>query len=135
MALAGGTAARTAQIAVSAAGPHGLDLDPGADRAFVACDAGVLVVLDLSCDREVTTIPIGGEPDAIWFNAARRLLYVAIGNPGLIDVIDCQRMVLKERVTTEEGAHTIAFDAARQLLCVFLPRSCLAAVYAEIDDS
>jgi DNA-binding beta-propeller fold protein YncE len=117
----------TAHIAVSAAGPHGLDLD--GNRAFVACDDATLVVLDLAQDQEVANVPIDGEPDAIWFNAATQLLYVAIGQPGVIDVVDCQRMLLKERVTTEHGAHTTAFDGRRQLLYVFLPESGRAAVY------
>jgi DNA-binding beta-propeller fold protein YncE len=133
-ALGGGTARLTAQIGMSAAGPHGLDLDPRANRAFVACDAGMLVVVDLTRDEEVESVSIGGEPDAIWFNAARQRLYVAIGQPGVIDVVDCRRMVVDERVTTEEGAHTTAFDARRQVLYVFLPRSCRAAVYQDIDD-
>ena len=71
---------------------------------------------------------------SIWFNAARQLLYVAIGEPGLVDVVDCQRMVMKERVATEAGAHTTAFDARRQLLYVFLPCTGRAAVYEEIKD-
>ena len=133
VALAGSTAAKAAQIAVSSAGPHGLDLDAGADRAFVACDAGTVVVVDLIQDQELASLLIGGEPDAIWFNAARQLLYVAIGQPGLLDVVDCQRMVLKERVITEPGAHTTAFDASRQLLYLFLPGTCRAAVYEQID--
>jgi len=82
----------------------------------------------------VASLPIGGEPDAIWFNATRQLLYVAIGQPGWLDVIDCESMRLKERVTTEGGAHTTAFDARRQLLYVFLPESGRAAVYAELND-
>jgi DNA-binding beta-propeller fold protein YncE len=131
VALAGGTALLNAQIPVSAAGPHGLDLDPGTARAFVACDAGVVVVLDLTRDAEVASQAIAGEPDAIWFNAARQCLYVAIGQPGLLDVVDTERMMLKERVTTEPGAHTTAFDAPRQLVYVFLPGSCRAAVYKE----
>jgi DNA-binding beta-propeller fold protein YncE len=134
VALAGGTAMIRTQIDVSGAGPHGLDLDAGGDRAFIACDARAVVVLDLGRDREVASLSIDGEPDAIWFNAARQLLYVAIGQPGLLDVIDCERMELKERVTTEQGAHTTAFDATRQRLYVFLPRSCRAAVYEEITD-
>src|SRR5262245_13078863 len=84
VALAGGTGEIVSRIGVSAAGPHGLDLDAGADRAFVACDAGALVVLDLTRDQEIASVPIGGEPDAIWFNAQRNLVYVAIGKPGLI---------------------------------------------------
>ena len=77
--LAGGTGDTVARIDVSAHGPHGLDLDLDSDRAFVACDAGTLVVLDLERDCEVGSMAIGGEPDAIWFNAQRELLYVAIG--------------------------------------------------------
>jgi DNA-binding beta-propeller fold protein YncE len=131
VALAGGTGAINVEIGVSAAGPHGLDLDPATARAFVACDAGALVVLDLTRDCEVASMPIGGEPDAIWFNAERELLYVAIGQPGLIDVVDCRRLASAQRLETEPGAHTTAFDARRQLLYVFLPGSARAAVYHE----
>jgi len=116
-------------IDVSAAGPHGLDIDAERSRAFVACDAGTLAVIDLETDQEIAAIPIGGEPDAIWFNASRNELYVAIGSPGLVDVVDCERMQVAQRVETEHGAHTTAFDALRQLLYVFLPQSCRAAVY------
>jgi DNA-binding beta-propeller fold protein YncE len=131
VALGGGTAEIIATIDVSAAGPHGMDIDTGADRAFVACDASALIVLDLTSDREVACVPIGGEPDAIWFNARANLLYVAIGNPGIVDVVDCQRTAIVERVTTEPGAHTTAFDAQRQRLYVFLPGSSRAAVFEE----
>jgi DNA-binding beta-propeller fold protein YncE len=132
-ALAGGVATLTGQINVEVAGPHGLDLDRAGGRAFVACDGAAVVVLDLADDREVARVPIAGEPDAVWYNAALERLYVAIGQPGVIDVIDCRRMALDQRITTEEGAHTTAFDAQRQRLYVFLPHSCRAAVYAEQD--
>jgi len=129
--LAGGTGEVVGRIDVSAAGPHGLDLDGAANRAFVACDAGALVVLDLAWDREVASVSIGGEPDAIWFNAQRNLVYVAIGTPGMIDVIDVARNELSERVPTEQGAHTTAFDTQRQRLYVFLPDTSRVAVYDE----
>jgi DNA-binding beta-propeller fold protein YncE len=131
VALAAGSAEIVATIHVSAAGPHGLDLDSDADRAYVACDAGSLVTVDLTRDQEVANVPIGGEPDAIWFNPQRNLVYVAIGKPGLIDVIDVSRIELAERVRTEQGAHTTAFDAERQRIYVFLPVSSRAAVYDE----
>src|SRR5207302_1714526 len=38
---------------VSAAGPHGLDLDVRGRRAFVACDGGRAVALDLASGREI----------------------------------------------------------------------------------
>jgi len=117
--------------AVSSAGPHGLDLDVTGGRAFVASDGGAVSVLDLSTGREVTSVPIAGQPDAIWYNPLQRLLYVAIGNPGLVDVIDTAAMRRCDQVTTEEGAHTTAFDGPRQHLIVFLPRTCGAAIYEE----
>jgi DNA-binding beta-propeller fold protein YncE len=135
VALAGGSGTLQAQIDVTAAGPHGLDVDLGANRAFVACDAAALALIDLTRDVEVASVPISGGPDAIWFNARRELLYVAIGNPGLIDVIDCRQMAVAEQIVTEQGAHTTAFDSDRQRLYVFLPRSCRAAVYDEIAES
>jgi DNA-binding beta-propeller fold protein YncE len=112
-------------------GPHGLDLDQARNRAFVACDAGSVAVLDLSTDREIARVPIAGEPDAIWYSAAADHLYVAIGDPGAVDVIDGSAFSVVEEISTEEGAHTTAFDSERHRLYVFLPRSCQAAVYLE----
>ena len=129
--LSATTLKRTATFPISAQGPHGLDLDPIQDRAFVACDSGVVVVLDLRTGREIVSIPIAGEPDAIWYNRSRHKLYVAVGNPGVVDVLDTRTMVVDERIATEEGAYTTAFDPVRQILYVFLPRSCRAAIYAE----
>jgi len=117
---------------VSTAGPHGLDLDLEGNRAFVACDGGMVSVLDLSTGRECGAAEIAGEPDAIWYNPKRGRLYVAIGQPGLIDVIDTHALTRVEQVTTEEGAHTTAFDRDRQQLYAFLPKTCSAAIYEEV---
>ncbi len=116
---------------ISSAGPHGLDLDRVRGRAFVACDGGSVVVVDLASETELASITISGEPDAIWFNPLKQRLYVGIGSPGLLDIIDTERAALVESVPTELGAKTSAFDAARQRLYVFLPGSCAAAVYEE----
>jgi len=97
----------------------------------VACDGGAVVVLDISTGREKAVVPIGGGPDVVWFNAERHCLYCAIGRPGVIEVMDTQRLVVDERVSTEEGAHTLTFDKKRQRLYAFLPKSCRAAVYKE----
>ncbi len=111
------------------AGPHGLDLDDAGGRAFVACDGGATVVLDLRTGRAVASVPIAGEPDAIWYDPVRERLYVAVGRPGVIQVVDCRALRVVEQVITEVGAHTTAFDPGRQRLYVFLPGSGRAAVY------
>ena len=113
------------------AGPHGLDLDRARNRAFVACDVGKVAVLDLSTDQEIARVAIAGEPDAIWFSTAADHLYVAIGAPGVIDVLDGETLSVVDEVATERGAHTTAFDSQRHRLYVFLPRSCQASVYQE----
>jgi DNA-binding beta-propeller fold protein YncE len=123
--------ALTGRWQVSAAGPHGLDLDVEGGRAFVACDGGEVSALDLASGRELAAAPIAGTPDATWYNALGKRLYVAIGDPGLVEVIDTVTVTRQEQVPTEAGAHTTAFDRARQQLVVFLPGSCQAALYRE----
>jgi DNA-binding beta-propeller fold protein YncE len=130
--LAGDTATQTAQWPVSAAGPHGLDIDGAGRRAFVACDAGTVVTLDLATGKELGRVPIAGAPDAIWYNPRRERLYVAIAEPGVVEVVDTRAMRVAQQLVTEPGAHTTAYDDARQRLYVFLPGTCRAAVYEEV---
>jgi DNA-binding beta-propeller fold protein YncE len=121
-------------IPVSSIGPHGLDIDNESDQAFVACDSGEVVVLDLKKEntiRSTASIPIAGEPDVVWYNTNKHRLYCAVGNPGVIDVIDTNKMTLVEEIHIEEGVHTFAFDNIRQQLYAFLPHSCRVAVYNE----
>ena len=67
----------------------------------------------------------------IFFNAALEHLYVAIGDPGAIDVFDTRTMRRIETVATEPGAHTLAFDAARNKVYAFLPQTHRAAIYVD----
>ena len=118
------------QFPVSEVGPHGLDLDQEGRRAFVACDGGSVVTLDTATGSELAKVPIGGSPDAIWHNHRTARLYVAIQDPGVIDVVNTETMTVDEQIQTEVGAHTTAFDSRRQRLYVFLP-SCRVALYEE----
>lgn len=119
-------------LPISIAGPHGLDIDDKNGLAYVACDGGAVVVLDASTGHEEAVVPIGGGPDVAWLNTERHRLYCAIGRLGVIEVIDTRKLVVDEKASTEEGAHTFTFDRKRQRLYVFLPKSCRAAVYKEI---
>jgi DNA-binding beta-propeller fold protein YncE len=117
---------------VAPQGPHGLALDETTDQVFVACDSGDLVVLDRVSGEVLHTVPIAGPPDVLWLNAARQRLYIAMGPPGVVQVLNTRAMTLVEEIATEEGAHTLTFDEDRQRLYVFLPRSGRAAVYDEM---
>jgi DNA-binding beta-propeller fold protein YncE len=118
-------------VAVPHAGPHGLDIDVARRRLFCACDAGVLAEVDADSGKVVTTHVIAGVPDVVFFNAALARLYVAIGDPGVIEVFDTTPLRRAETVSTEPGAHTLSFDASRNIVGAFLPASHRAALYED----
>jgi len=119
-------------LPVAHQGPHGLALDDATGHLFVACDSGDLAVLDRVSGAVLHTVAIAGPPDVLWLNASRQRLYIAIGAPGIVQVLDTQTMTLVEAAQTEEGAHTLTFDEERQRLYVFLPQSGRVAVYDEV---
>jgi DNA-binding beta-propeller fold protein YncE len=116
---------------IPAAGPHGLDLDLAGRRLFCACDGKRLLVLAVDTGRVLDEQDISGVPDVVWFNAALQHLYVAIGDPGVIEVFDTRGMRRIETVTTEKGAHTLALDVERNKVYALLPQTHRAAVYVD----
>jgi hypothetical protein len=82
--------------------------------------------------KQLARVGITGQPDAIWFNPIKSVLYVGIGDPGLVEVIDTRQMALIDSISSQREAKTSAFDIDRQRLYVFLPETCRAAVYREI---
>jgi hypothetical protein len=119
------------QYEVPAEGPHGLDLDPATGRLLCACDAGILFAIDAASGRVLGDVRLSGSPDVIFLNPRFERLYVAIGDPGVIDVIDIATMRKNEVVPTETGAHTLALDRKRNKVYAFLPRSHRAAVFVD----
>jgi len=117
-------------VPVPAAGAHGLDLDLATDRLFCACDAGVLVTLDARSGKVVDEKPLSGVPDVVFFNRRHRQLYVAVGDPGVIDVFSTATMEKLATVITERGAHTTALSPSGDRLYAFLPGTHRAAIYA-----
>jgi DNA-binding beta-propeller fold protein YncE len=116
---------------IPAAGPHGLDLDPAKGRLLCACDAGALFAIDAASGRLLGEVPLSGSPDVIFLHPQSGRLYVAIGDPGVIDVIDIGTMRCEEVVPTEAGAHTLALDRNRSKIYSFLPQSHRAAVFVD----
>ena len=116
-------------IPLPADGAHGLDFDPATRRLFCACDSGVLVTLDAGTGKVLDRGKLSGVPDVVWFNPRRRQLYVAVGDPGVVDVFDTSAMRKVATVATEKGAHTTAFPSSGDSLIAFLPASHRAALY------
>jgi hypothetical protein len=118
-------------VAIPYAGPHGLDIDVGRRRLFCACDAGVLLEVEADSGEVLATEPIAGVPDVVFFNRALRRLYIAIGDPGVMEVFDTAPLRRHETIATEAGGHTLSFDATRNVVCAFLPASHRAVVYRD----
>ncbi len=122
-------------VPVPAAGPHGLDLDPIRGRLYCACDDKKLVVLNRSSGEILGQRPLSGAPDVVFLNPHRDHLYVAIGDPGVIDVFDTRTMERVESRPTGRGAHTIALEAGRDRVYAFLPESHRAAVFEDVEGA
>ena len=125
---------RSAEISITvsaaASRPHKRTTNNASARTlYCACDAKALVCLEPWSGTIMKRVELSGAPDAIFFNAERAHLYVAIGDPGLIDVVDTDEVKLIATVRTEGRAHTIGFDAERNKVYAFLPVTHRAAIY------
>lgn len=121
----------TATYDIPATGPHGLDLDISSRRLFCACDDGNLFILDLESARVSRVATLSGTPDVIFYNEKRQHLYVAVGDPGVVDIFDTRKMKLVETVKTEKGAHTIAYNPETSKVYALLPETHRASVFID----
>ena len=101
------------------AGPHGLDLDPAGSRMFCACDGKMLLTIDRRSGQVLDQQAISGVPDVIFFNPALHHLYVAIGDPGVIEVFDTRvHASAGDGRDRKGGAYPRLRPAAQQGLCL-----------------
>ena len=116
-------------FAIPSGGPHGLDFDLSTRRLFCACDSGELITLDAASGEILGRNSLSGSPDVVFFDRMRGRLYVAVGDPGVIDVLDTRTLQKLGSVATEAGAHTFALAPSGDQVYAFLPRSHRAAIY------
>ena len=116
---------------VPASGPHGLVLAKG--QLICAADEGKVVALDPDEGRVLRTAGLPGEPDVVMYDANADQLFVAVGDPGVVLVLDRATLQLVATLETERGAHTIAWDPGTRTLFAFLPTRCGALAFAEVE--
>lgn len=99
-------------------------LDEQNHRLFVGCrKPAELLVLDTESGKIVARYDCVGDTDDIFFDAARRRLYV-IGGEGRIDVFaqeDADRYRLAGQIATAPGARTALFAAETGMLYMAVP--------------
>jgi DNA-binding beta-propeller fold protein YncE len=92
-------------------GPSGLAIDLKNKRLFSVCDA-VMVVSDYENGKVVTTVPIGGGPDAVRYDAGAGLVFSSNGD-GTLTVVkqeSADKYSVLETVTTAPRARTMELD-------------------------
>jgi hypothetical protein len=119
-----GSRAVVATWPVSAEANYPMALDDANHRLFVGCRRpATLLVYDTAKGAPVASLPIAGDTDDLFYDEARRRLYV-IGGEGAVTVIDQRspdRYLPLQTVTTAAGARTGLFVPELATLFVAVP--------------
>lgn len=105
-------------------GPTGLAYDAKTDRLISACANGKAAVVDAGRRRLIALINIGRGPDAVLFDAKRRLALIPCGSDGVLDILSLDApggVKHVGTVKTEAGARTGALDPATGT--IYLPNA------------
>jgi YVTN family beta-propeller protein len=93
--------------------PSGLAYAADVMLLIAACSNGKAEVVSATSGEVVASLPVGEEPDAAFYDAARHLAYVPSGGKGTLSVIAVrgrQDVALVQTVQTRLGARTGAVD-------------------------
>lgn len=100
-------------------------LDEANHRLFVGCrQPARLVVFDTSSGKPVASLAISGDTDDLFYDAARKRLYISCGE-GFLDVIEPREggsYRLVTRVPTRVGARTCFFSSELHYLYLAVPQ-------------
>jgi DNA-binding beta-propeller fold protein YncE len=93
--------------------PTGMAIDEPAHQAFIGCGGNSrLAVFDLEQHRVVTSIPVGGGPDSVAYDAVFNRIYVT-GRAGDLSVVERDSngaLATLDTIPMHYGAHTLAVD-------------------------
>lgn len=96
-------------------GPSGLAIDPAHNLLFSVCDNREMKVVDAGTGKVVSTLTIGGGPDACVFDQNSGLAFSPNGEDGNITVareLSPTSVVDVASFPTRAGARTVALDSA-----------------------
>ncbi len=91
--------------------PSGLAIDLKNKRLFSVCDK-IMVVSDFNDGKVVTTVPVGGGPDAVRFDPGTGLIFASNGEGTLtvVQQVSADKYAVLETVPTARGARTMELD-------------------------
>ena len=93
-------------------GPAPLAFDAANRVLFSGCGNKIMTVTDADGGKVIATVPIGGDPDGIVFDAAKHRIYVANRDGGwtIIDQRDKNNYAVEQTLKIDEYAKTVALD-------------------------
>jgi YVTN family beta-propeller protein len=92
--------------------PSGLAIDESTNHLFAVCGNKIMVVVDTSSGKIVSTVPTGGGTDAAAFDPGLKLAFASNGE-GTLTVVrqgSGGKYEVAENVQTQRGARTMAVD-------------------------
>jgi DNA-binding beta-propeller fold protein YncE len=93
--------------------PSGLAYVAASKVLISSCGNGVAKVTDADTGKEVASLPIGRGPDAVIYDAMRKLAFIPCGRDGVLDMIsfaDPAHISVVQRVQTQAGSRTGTLD-------------------------
>jgi YVTN family beta-propeller protein len=102
-------------------GASGLAIDRATMRLFAGCDNKMLIVMDATNGKVVSSLPIGDECDAVGFDADLKTVYSSNGEGTLtvIKELSANKFTVAQVLKTQKGARTLAVDQVSHT--VYLP--------------
>ena len=101
--------------------PTGMAIDEQAHQLFLGCGGNSrLAVFDLEQHRVVTSVPVGGGPDSVAYDAGLHRIYVT-GRAGDLCVVERDSkgaFTTVDTIALHFGAHTLAVDPVSHWLYV-----------------
>lgn len=101
--------------------PSGMAIDIKGRRVFSVCENKLMIVTDADTGKQIATVPVGVEPDAVVYDVQRKLLFSS-NCDGTLTIVqqespDKYRVI--QNLVTEKEARTMALDPVSQK--IFLP--------------
>jgi len=101
--------------------PTGMAIDEPGRQLFIGCSGNSrLAVFDMERHRVVTSVPVGGGPDSVAYDAWLHRIYVT-GRAGDLCVVDRDSkgsLTTLDKIALHYGAHTLAVDPESHRLYV-----------------
>jgi YVTN family beta-propeller protein len=101
--------------------PTGMAIDEQHRQLFIGCNGNSrLAVFDLQKHSVITSVPVGGGPDSVAYDAQLHRIYVT-GRAGVLCVVERDSkgaLTTLDTISLHFGAHTLAVDPASHRLYV-----------------